>query len=282
MNNGKTSPRYIDTHVHIWSGDLQRYPLGKGWGPSDMKPPVYLPDDILHDARPSGVDRVVLLQMNFYGFDNSFMLDAIRKRPTIFRGIAVVNRKTDTPETEMSRLAESGVRAFRLYPEEVTPSKLSGSLFERMFRFAGEQDLAISLLMNPESLEAVDRQCKKFPDTSIVVEHMARIGMNGSIRDDDIAALCALAKHAKVLVKLSGFYALGQAKPPHLDLEPLIKRIYEAFGAKRLIWGSDCPFQVVHETYEDGISVIRDRLRFLSAEDKEWILGRTAEELFFS
>ena len=48
------------------------------------------------------------------------------------------------------------------------------------------------------------------------------------------------------------------------------------------MWGSDCPFQVGHETYEDAISLIRDRLDFISDEDKEWILGGTAEKLFFS
>lgn len=277
----ENAPRYIDTHVHVWTNDLHRYGLGKGFKPEDMKPAAYLPDDILHDARPSGVDRVVLIQMNFYGFDNSYMVDAIRQRPAIFKGVAVVDRRTETPEVEMCRLAGLGVKGFRLYPEEVTPSKLNGTVFERMFRCAAEQRLVISLLMNPDSLEAVNRQCQKFPDTSVIIEHIARIGMGREIRESDVKALCALAKHAQVRVKLSGFYALGQAKPPHLDLAPLIERVYEAFGPKRLIWGSDCPFQVAHETYEDAISLIRD-LDFISSEDKAWILGGTAEELFFS
>jgi hypothetical protein len=38
---------------------------------------------------------------------------------------------------------------------------------------------------------------------------------------------------------------------------------------------------VASETYEDSISLLRDRLDFLSAEDKDWILRRTAEEFFF-
>jgi predicted TIM-barrel fold metal-dependent hydrolase len=82
-------------------------------------------------------------------------------------------------------------------------------------------------------------------------------------------------------VKVSAFYALGEKKPPHLDLAPLIKRVHEAFGPKRLMWGSDCPFQVQSETYSDSISLLRDHLDFLSTEDKEWMLHRTAEETFF-
>ena len=74
----------------------------------------------------------------------------------------------------------------------------------------------------------------------------------------------------------------ARIKPSHLDLIPLIKRVYEAFGPTRLMWGSDCPFQVAHETYEDALSLIRDRLDFISSEDKKWMLRGTAEELFFN
>jgi predicted TIM-barrel fold metal-dependent hydrolase len=80
---------------------------------------------------------------------------------------------------------------------------------------------------------------------------------------------------------VSAFYSLGQRTPPHLDLVPVIKRLHEAFGPQRLMWASDCPFQVAHETYEDSISLIRDRLDFLSTDDKEWVLRKTAEEAFF-
>ena len=91
----------------------------------------------------------------------------------------------------------------------------------------------------------------------------------------------ALNWPCEVKVKISGFYGLGEKKPPHLDLVALIKRLYEAFGPKRLMWASDCPFQIVGETYEDSISLVRDRLDFVTAEDKEWMLRRTAEQSFF-
>ena len=47
------------------------------------------------------------------------------------------------------------------------------------------------------------------------------------------------------------------------------------------MWASDCPFQTVGESYEDSISLVRDRLDFVTAGDKEWMLRRTAEDFFF-
>jgi hypothetical protein len=50
---------------------------------------------------------------------------------------------------------------------------------------------------------------------------------------------------------------------------------------RRCMWESDCPFQVDRDKYADSISLIRDRLEFLSADDKQWLLRRTAEGVFF-
>ena len=137
------------------------------------------------------------------------------------------------------------------------------------------------LLVNPNDLPVVDRKCEEFPDTPVVIDHMARIGKDGPILEADIQKLCALARHKQVKVKISAFYALGKKKPPHSDLVPLVQRLYEEFGPQRLMWASDCPFQIADETYEDSISFVRDRLSFLSSDDKAWVLRRTAEESFF-
>ena len=47
------------------------------------------------------------------------------------------------------------------------------------------------------------------------------------------------------------------------------------------MWESDCPFQVVAQKYTDSLALVRDRLDFLSADDKSWLLGRTAEQTLF-
>jgi predicted TIM-barrel fold metal-dependent hydrolase len=88
-------------------------------------------------------------------------------------------------------------------------------------------------------------------------------------RPQDVEALCALARHPRVLIKVGAFYALGRKAPPYLDLAPLIRRVVRAFGARRCMWESDCPFQVVAHRYGDSLALVRDRLDFLTDDDKE-------------
>jgi predicted TIM-barrel fold metal-dependent hydrolase len=277
------SGSWIDAHVHVWTNDFRSYPLAEGYKPEGMKPRTFLPEDILRHAKPLGVNRVVLIQMSYYRFDNSYMLDVIRKSPDVFRGVAIVDSNAAQPDQKMRELAKAGVRGFRISPGKVgVENWLDGEEFAKMFRCGAKDRLAMCPLIGPNALPALDRQCRKFPETPVVIDHMARLGADGPIREKDIRALCSMAQHTQVKVKVSAFYALGEKKPPHLDLAPLIHRLYDAFGPRRLMWASDCPFQVESETYADSVSLIASRLKFLSAEDKEWILRRTAEETFFA
>jgi predicted TIM-barrel fold metal-dependent hydrolase len=277
-----TPGNFVDAHVHIWTDDFKKYPLAQGYSPQEMAPRVFSYDDILHYAEPNGVNRVVLVQMSYYGYDNSYMLDAIRRLPKVFRGIAIVDWNSSDVEAKMQGLAPHGVRGFRIFPQNVPAATcLEGEGLDRMFHCGAKENLAMCLLIDPEALPAVRRRCENFPDTPVVIDHLARVGMAGPVTENDMQALCALARYPRVKVKVSAFYALGKKKPPHLDLAPLIKRVHEAFGPKRLMWASDCPFQVQSETYADSISLLRDRLDFLSPADKEWMLRRTAEETFF-
>jgi predicted TIM-barrel fold metal-dependent hydrolase len=281
-SNNQQHAGYIDAHVHVWTDDVVAYPLKPGVTKAEMKPASFTPEYLLKISRPSGVTRIVLVQMSYYGFDNSYMLAALAHWPEVFRGIGIVNTEGRHPDADMLALASKGVRGFRLYPREATDTTwLAGPGFDKMFKCGAKHRLAMCLLTNPGDLGIVDRKCLEFPETPVVIDHMGRVGKDGPILESDVQALCGLARHANVKVKLSAFYALGEKKPPHSDLIPLIRRLYDVFGPQRLMWASDCPFQVDNETYEDSISLVRDRLDFLSPADKEWILRRTAEETFF-
>ena len=143
--------------------------------------------------------------------------------------------------------------------------------------------MAVCPLINPEVLPLIDKMCERFPETTVVIDHFARLGMAGSIKEKQLHDLCRLARFEDVHVKTSAFYALGEKQAPYLDLGPMIKRLRDAFGAKRLMWASDCPFQVGEShSYRDSIALIRDRLEFLTPEDKAWMLRKTAERVFFS
>jgi predicted TIM-barrel fold metal-dependent hydrolase len=65
---------YIDAHVHVWTPDVQHYPLAAGYKPADMKPPSFTPEELFRHCKPAGVERINLTQMSFYGFENQLTI----------------------------------------------------------------------------------------------------------------------------------------------------------------------------------------------------------------
>lgn len=283
---GAKKMSYIDAHVHVWTPDTVRYPLAQGYKKENMKPASFTPEELFKHCKPVGVGRINLIQMSFYGFDNSYMLDAIAKYPDVFVGTAVINPAGKDPEAEMTALAKRGVRAFRIHPklsDQPVEKWLQSEGFKKMFAAGARNNQAMACLIGPDALPDLDRMCAEYPNTPVIIDHLARIGADGPIREADVERLCAMARHKKVFVKVGAFYALGKKQPPYDDLAPLIKRVVTAFGAKRCMWESDCPFQVQGEhTYQPSLDLIQRRLDFLTEDDKEWLLRKTAEQFFFA
>jgi predicted TIM-barrel fold metal-dependent hydrolase len=281
--SAEEKPRgFIDAHVHVWTDDVAKYPLASGWTAEQMEPKSFTAEQLFEHAKPCGVGRVVLIQMSFYGFDNSYMLDTMGRHPGVFSGVAVIDDKQQPAET-MRKLAERGVRGFRIHPgKQKVDTWISSSGMAAMWKCGGESKLAMCCLVNPEALPAIDQMCAKYPGTPVVIDHFARIGMDGPIGQADVDNLCRLARHKHTRVKVSAYYALGAKKAPYKDLGLMIRRLVDAFGRERLMWASDCPFQVQEgHTYRDSIELVRSRLDFLSDEDRQWLLAKTAEKTFF-
>ena len=270
----------IDAHVHVWTDDRKRYSRTIDRA---AQPDRFTAADFWTHARPVGVSRAVLIQMSFYRFDNAYMLDTMREHKGVFSGVAIVDALSPRPDDKMKDLARSGVRGFRITPGGSSATWLDTPGMEAMWRCGAERRLAMCPLINPAELPSLDRMCARHPDTPVVIDHLARIGADGAIRDADIRLLCGLARHRQVYVKVSAFYALGRKTAPYTDLAPFIRRVFEDFGPRRLMWASDSPFQVLDgHTYEASISLVREKLPFLSAEDREWLLEKTAASVFFT
>jgi predicted TIM-barrel fold metal-dependent hydrolase len=278
------SEPYIDAHSHIWTPDMAHYPLAEGFKVSDMQPPSFTSEELLALCRPAGVGRVNLIQMSYYKFDNRYMLDMIKLYPDRFVGTAIIDPLGTDPSKEMIDLLPKGVRAFRIQPSysQQPPSRwLEPEGYLKMFATSAKTGQALSCLIGPDGFQEIDRMCTKFPESPVIIDHIGRIGVDGTINPAEVAALCAMAKHPKLYVKIGAFYALGKKAPPYEDLGPLIKSVVQAFGANRCMWESDCPFHVVSHKYVDSINLIKNRLDFLTADDRAWLLTKTAEGLLF-
>jgi predicted TIM-barrel fold metal-dependent hydrolase len=101
--------------------------------------------------------------------------------------------------------------------------------------------------------------------------------------EGDTANLLRLARLPNVSVKVTEFYNHSKTKQfPYTDVLPTVRRVYDAFGPRRLLWGTGFVHgeRVGRIPYGRELELIREHVPFFSAEDLEWILGRTALTLW--
>ena len=219
--------------------DTGHYPLAPAFKVSDMKPASFTAEELLAHCRPSGVGRVNLIQMSYYTFDNAYMLDMIKLYPDRFVGTAILDPFQEKLGQAMLDLRPKGVVAFRIQPQysKLPPERwLEPEGYEEMFQTSAKGGQALSCLIDSKGFAEVDRMCRKHPEALVIIDHLGRIGIDGTIRQEDVDALCALAKHPKILIKVGAFYALGKKVPPYLDLGPLIQSVVQAFGRSRRLY----------------------------------------------
>lgn len=281
--SAEAAPEWIDAHSHIWTRDVARFPLAAGATLADLDPPSFTTEELLATAAREKVGRVVLIaHTKFYAYDNAYLIDAAARHPGKFSIVAAVDDLRPHPDVEMKRLKPQHVRGFRITSWARKAKWLDGPGMEAMWRCGAAERQAMCCLIDPWALPSVAKMCERFHETPVVIDHFARIGVDGQIRDEDLRQLCALARFERTYVKVSAFYALGRKQPPYDDLIPMIRRVYDAFGPQRLMWASDAPYQIVApHTYRASLELVRDRLAFLSAGDREWLLRKTAERVYF-
>ena len=272
---------WIDAHSHVWCHDIEKYPLANGFTLKSLNP-LFTEKELLEVAHASGVGRVVLIHHHpFHGWDNSYLVDVTAKMPDTFRVVGIVDNLSEKPDEQMRQLLKQHVTGFRITSDIHKEKWLAGGM-DLMWQTAADTGQNICCLINPHEIGQIDAMCAKHPETPVVIDHFARVGVDGEIRDADVKALCSLAKHKKTTLKISAYYALGKKSPPYDDLVPMIRQVFDAFGPERLMWASDSPYQLGGKnTYEASIALVRDRIDFLSQGDREWLLRKTAEKVFY-
>ena len=274
---------WVDAHSHIWSTDLTKYPLRDHQAADVLQPRSFTDDELMALATPQGVGRAVLIQhYPHHGYDNSYLIDTWKKHPDRFRIVGQIDQSQPHVDQLMRKMLQTGVTGFRIGPRAEQPDWLAGDGMKLMWKTAAETRQSMCCLINPSNIRETGEWCQKYPDTPVVIDHFARIGADGTIHDKDLQDLCGLASHKLVRVKISAYYALGKKRPPYHDLVPMIKRLFEAFGPDRLMWASDCPYQLTEpNTYAASIALIRDHIDFVSPEERQKVLRSTAESTFF-
>ena len=129
----------------------------------------------------------------------------------------------------------------------------------------------------PQAVPKLGEIAERHPGLRLIIDHAGlSTALKGKPLGPAIENVVKLARLSNVAVKASALPAYVTESYPFPSLHPLIRRVVEAFGPRRVFWGTDlshlpCP-------YRQAVTLFTEELDFLSAADKEWIIGRAIAE----
>jgi len=243
-------------------------------------------ESLLFEMDRHGVDKAVLIQL-LGAFDNADMIAARRAHPDRFAFVAAIPSEA-LGTNAVWRSVEQGAAGLRLR------SSARAASGEPLSHWGAAADAGLSISCVGPAASMIDGSvamlAETFPTLTIVLEHLG-----GLARPDagDISAVSggvlALARWPNVQIKLPG---LGQIAPrkPDLDgdelplrldgVDELLRRVIDAFGADRIMWGSDFPPVAAREGYGHALDWPHQLLAPLGETACGAIFGRTAARSF--
>jgi predicted TIM-barrel fold metal-dependent hydrolase len=273
------APPAIDTHTHFY--DPTR-PEGVPWPGKDDKV-LYrrvMPEHFRALAAPHGVTGTVVVEASPWVEDNQWLLDLAAREPFI---VGVVGNLTPGDDEgkfpdHLARFAKNPIfRGIRI-GHQLLKARLADERFVADVALLAERDLELDVNGGPEMPHDVARLAAKLPELRIVINHVANVRIDGKAPPADwLAGIQAAARHSRVFCKVSALVEGARPRdgkaPAELDFyRPTLDAVWSAFGADRLIYGSNWP---VSERFADYSAVHRIVAEYFDAK------GQAASEKFF-
>ena len=266
---------FIDSHVHVWKHDAA-FPFAAGANPPAEDASVEM---LLALMRANDVARTVLIQVIHYRWDNRYLASVLKRYPREFHGVCRVNPEDPAAPDQLSRLTEDqGFRGVRLSPAAGPQGDwIRSPLMPPLWRRCAQLKVPMTLLIPVTRLPDLHPLIEANPDLQIVIDHMADSPLD---QPEKLALLLALARYPKVFVKISHMWSLSRQAFPYLDAAAQVKRVFDAFGAKRLMAGTDWPISLAQLSYRQAVALYRDNLDFVPSQDRAQILSKTVQQVW--
>ena len=263
-----------DAQIHLWAADTPERPWPPGGAQRAQKPYPVGKDMALAAMKEAGVDRAVIVPPSWEGERNDVALEAARLHPDRF---AVMGRfpleKLESRSLVEGWKRQPGMLGMRLtFNTEQQRPWLADGTADWLWPAAERAGIPMMMSVSGQ-LPAVDRVAERHPGLKLVIDHMSlRSGTKGEEAFSGLPKLCELARRPNVAVKASALPCYSVEAYPFRDVHPHVRRVYDAFGPRRMFWGTDwtrlpCPWR-------QAVTLFTEELTWLSGDDKEWIMGR--------
>lgn len=271
----------IDAHQHFWHYD----PVRDGWIDENMSliQRDFLPEHLQPILQQHNFNGCVTVQSDQSEAETIFQLNNAEKNGFIKGVVGWVDLKSDDIEDKLAELNQypklKGLR--HILQGEPDRALMLQPAFKNGINKLNKFSYTYDVLIFPDQLKYTAELVSAFPNQPFVINHLAK----PYIKDQKVAEwekeIKAIAAYENVFCKISGLVTEANwQKWDKADLRPYLDVVIEAFGTKRIMFGSDWPVCLVAATYSQVLEIVTEYFSAFSATEQELFFGVNATSFY--
>ncbi len=278
---GANREMIVDTHTHLFAPDVARYPLADP--NASYRPLTDGSVELLkRQLDAAGVDRAVTISPWPYRWDMRYVRDVLpENRSWLAVAVLVDPRDPGGPDRLERYVREHGVSGLRIHGRVMNLGPYDDPSTTPLWAKAAELGIALDACAALDEYPLLARRAEQFPDLPIILDHCGYVSPDVDPKEPNLAPVLAMARYPNVYAKLTFFGAASHQAYPFEDVHWMARRIVDAFGPERCMYGSNFPTAQYNprSTYQQTVQLFQEALD-LSDEERRWILGDTAAKLW--
>ena len=270
----------VDSHQHFWIFDLVR----DTWITEEMVNirGDFLPDDLKPILDQNNVTACVAVQADQSDAETAFLLDLAEKNSFI-KGIVgwVDLRSADLREQLEHYRVFDKLKGFRHIVQAEEPGFMLEPAFLKGVAALKDYGFTYDILVGSSQIREAAKLVELNPGQNFVLDHLGKPPIKSREIHAWSADIAELAAHENVYCKLSGMVTEADPdnwRPAHLY--PYMDIVLNAFGVRRVMFGSDWPVCKLAAEYDEVCDLTDSYLESLSVNEQELIWAGNAIKFY--
>lgn len=275
----------IDAHVHFWNYNK----IKDAWITDDMKllQRDFLPQDLQNALSKNNVEGVVAVQADQSENETDFLLALAKENQFIKGVVGWLDLQNENIENKLLYYSkEPLIKGFRHIVQAEPEGFLQNENFLNGIRALEPFDFTYDILIYENQLNEAVRFIDKYPTQKFIIDHCAKPQIRNKNADDGVSAgwkkaMKEIAQHENVFCKLSGLITEAKWNEwDENDIFPYLDIVFEYFGTRRLVFGSDWPVVLLSGTYSKWKNLVENYMLQFSTEEKEKVFKQNAIQFY--
>ena len=271
----------VDAHQHFWKFD----PVRDSWITDEMSviQKDFMPADLQPLLGENGFDACVAVQADQSEEQTGFLVELAADNSFIKGVVGWVDLQAENISERLDHFSQYKIiKGFRhvLQGEPkrdlmLSPKFINGIAALKRF------DFTYDILIFPDQLIYSKNLVAQFPEQKFVIDHLAKPYIRKKEIKEWTLDMEAIAKHPNVWCKVSGMVTEADWKEwSKEDFKPYLDVVVNAFGADKIMFGSDWPVCQVAASYKEVVDIVKDYFSSFSESEQQKIFGGNAAAFY--